>query len=146
MVTPDVAKGILGKGLYQLAVMYALVFQAPTVLGLAEGDIGSVLHWTMVFNAFVVMQLFNQVNCQMGAGVRSQEDVLRSLTGNGTFLAVVGAELALQAGIVQFGGALFQTQPLSPQQWAVCFGFGALSMALAQALRPLRAPAWLRFG
>jgi len=145
MVTPEIAKSILGQAAYQLAVMYALVFHAPAVLGVAPDAVGSAGHWTVVFNAFVLMQLGNQLNCQM-SGARDLESAMRALVQNRAFMLVVGSELALQALLVQFGGAWAQTEALGGPAWGACAGFGALSLVVGAALRPLRAPEWMRFG
>jgi Ca2+ transporting ATPase len=39
--------------------------------------------------------------------------------------------------IVQFGGEVFMTKPLSAQQWAACIGIGALSLLVRAGLRLL---------
>lgn len=56
-------KNIAGQTLFQLSVMYWMVFVSPGVLGYAPGSsvAGASVHYTMVFNSFVMMQLFNQV-------------------------------------------------------------------------------------
>jgi hypothetical protein len=41
----------------------------------------------------------------------------------------------LQVAIVEAGGRAFSTVPLSSTQWAVCVGFGGLTLLLRQALR-----------
>lgn len=43
----------------------------------------------------------------------------------------------LQVAIVQCGGRAFSTVPLSGSQWAVCVGFGALTLLLRQGLRAI---------
>lgn len=35
----------------------------------------------------------------------------------------------------QHGGAVFQTQPLNGEQWALCIGIGALSLLVHEAAR-----------
>lgn len=62
-VTPTVLKNIAGQTMFQLAVMYWMVFVSPPVLGYDPGSsvAGASTHYTMVFNSFVMMQLFNQV-------------------------------------------------------------------------------------
>lgn len=49
-------------------------------------------------------------------------------------LSVVCA-CTLQVAIVEMGGRAFSTVPLSGTQWAVCVGFGGLTLLLRQALR-----------
>ena len=41
----------------------------------------------------------------------------------------------LPAPRAQYGGAVFQTQPLSGEQWALCIGIGALSLLVHEAAR-----------
>lgn len=115
------------------------------MLGIPQWAIGSIPHWTMVFNTFVMMQLFNQVVCQAG-GARSIGEAATAISSNRTFVGIVGAELALQALLVQCGGQWFQTEPLSGQQWAVCVGFGALSLVVNAVLQRLPTPGWMHFG
>ncbi len=59
----QVTKHIVGQSVFQLAVMYALVFFGDQVFGVpsAHTVLGPSQHYTLVFNAFVLMQLFNQV-------------------------------------------------------------------------------------
>ena len=58
-------KSIVGQSVFQLGVMYALVCHADTIFGVpsASADLmdGPSVHYTLVFNSFVLMQLFNQV-------------------------------------------------------------------------------------
>jgi hypothetical protein len=88
--------------------------------------------YTLVFNAFVLMQLFNQVNSRK---VHDEPDVLAGLAQQRLFLGILGLEAALQVAIVQCGGRAFSTVPLNAQQWAVCVGCGGLTLLLRQALR-----------
>ncbi|PNW83854.1 hypothetical protein CHLRE_04g217954v5 [Chlamydomonas reinhardtii] len=90
---------------------------------------------TLVFNAFVCMQLFNQVNCRR---VRDEADVTEGLAAHPLFLGIVGAEAGLQAAIVQWGGDAFSTSPLSPAQWGLCLGLGAGVMAVREGLRRVK--------
>ena len=60
----QVLKSIAGQSAFQLAAMYALVFHGPAIFGVASSAMvdGPSEHYTLVFNAFVLMQLFNQVH------------------------------------------------------------------------------------
>ncbi len=42
--------------------------------------------------------------------------------------------------IVQFGGKVFKTEPLSPEEWGISVGIGALSLVVGAVLRLLPAP------
>ena len=58
----QILKGILGQCVFQLGVMYALVFHSDYFLHVSLDD--PALHGTVVFNTFVLMQLVNQVIVQ----------------------------------------------------------------------------------
>lgn len=61
--------------------------------------------------------------------------MLAGLERQPLFLAILGAEAALQVAIVQAGGRVFSTVPLSGPLWGVCVGFGAGSLVVGAALR-----------
>ena len=56
----QILKGILGQCVFQLGVMYALVFHSDYFFHVSLDD--PALHGTIVFNTFVLMQLVNQVS------------------------------------------------------------------------------------
>ena len=85
------------------------------------------VHYTLVFNAFVLMQLANQVNCR---AVDGRYDVLAGVTGNRIFCAIFCAEIAMQVAIVQLGGEVFHTRPLDGGQWGACVGIALGSLPL----------------
>jgi hypothetical protein len=57
------------------------------------------------------------------------------LFGRLTLLLLLLLFRCLQVAIVEAGGRAFSTVPLSSTQWAVCVGFGGLTLLLRQALR-----------
>ncbi len=64
MYAAQILKSIAGQSLFQLVVMYAAVFHADALFGVPNAGLadGPSLHYTLVFNVFVMMQLFNQVS------------------------------------------------------------------------------------
>ena len=60
----QVTKHIIGQSIFQLGVMYGLVFYGDQLFDVpsASSIHGPSQHYTIVFNAFVLMQLFNQVS------------------------------------------------------------------------------------
>ncbi|KAK9802895.1 hypothetical protein WJX73_002795 [Symbiochloris irregularis] len=140
LLTPTVLKGVVGQGVFQLGVMYFLVFHGAALFGVAPGSAAeghSNVHYTLCFNAFVLMQLFNQVNARK---IHDEPNVLDGVLDNGLFLGILGGEFLLQVLIVQFGGEVFSTQPLDAPQWGACLGIGALSLLIRRALCALPSP------
>eukprot|EP00899_Mesostigma_viride_P028596 jgi/Mesvir1/8921/Mv14206-RA.1 len=141
ILSPQMIKNIAGQALYQIMVMWVLIFNGETLFGIpcGRGLFGEepTVHYTIVFNAFVMMQLFNQINSRK---VRGERNVLAGLTEHPLFLYIVGGELLAQWLIVEFGGRAFDTTHLTLEQWAACIGFGAGSLVVKQVLDFIELP------
>jgi hypothetical protein len=59
----------LGQATYQIIAVMVLLFEGPRILEIEEGHIDekdgiNSIHYTLIFNTFVWMQLFNEINCR----------------------------------------------------------------------------------
>lgn len=82
-------------------------------------------HFTMIFNSFVLMTLFNEINARK---LFDERNVLHNIHKNPFFYLIwIGCFIA-QIFIVTFGSILFSVVPLDIHQWMWCilFGFGTL--------------------
>ena len=73
---------------------------------------------TVLFTLFVVFQLFNAFNSRE----LSETSIFRNLVKNHLMLLVFALTFALQVIITQWGGAFFNTTPLSPVLWVRILG------------------------
>lgn len=66
MITRNMLANMIGQAAYQIAVVMTLLFAGPDLFGLDPGHTvdGNSEHYTFIFNSFVWMQLFNEVNCR----------------------------------------------------------------------------------
>jgi Ca2+-transporting ATPase len=67
---------------------------------------------TVFFAAFIMAAVWNGINCRALDGKMPP-----FFRGNPTFFIVMGLIIAVQVAIVQYGGAVFDTVPLSMNQW-----------------------------
>jgi Ca2+-transporting ATPase len=67
---------------------------------------------TVFFAAFVVAAVWNGINCRALDGKMPP-----FFKGNPTFFVIMAAIVAIQIIIVQIGGPVFNTVPLSFEQW-----------------------------
>ncbi|KAL4166621.1 hypothetical protein KRP22_013876 [Phytophthora ramorum] len=142
LVSPRMAKHIAGQTLLQLAMLLLLTFLGDKWFNVPSGrasvsdddDSDSTQHLTIVFNTFVWLQLFNQLNCRQGV---ADTPMLRlaGLWRNKLSLAALCVQCGLQVAIVQLGGELFHCAPLSAAQWGACVGMGAVALPVGWALR-----------
>ncbi|KAG8129887.1 hypothetical protein E2320_016516 [Naja naja] len=82
-------------------------------------------HYTIIFNTFVMMQLFNEINARK---IHGERNVFDGIFGNPIFCSIVLGTFGIQIVIVQFGGKPFSCSPLNAEQWLWCLfvGFGEL--------------------
>ncbi|KHJ87321.1 putative calcium-translocating P-type ATPase, PMCA-type, partial [Oesophagostomum dentatum] len=88
-------------------------------------------HFTIVFNAFVMMTLFNEVNARK---VHGERNVFKGLAKNRVFCVIWLSTFIGQILITQFGGAWFSTAPLNGTQWIVCLALGLSTLVWGQVV------------
>jgi ATPase, P-type (transporting), HAD superfamily, subfamily IC len=70
IITKRMMANILGHATFQVLVTLLLLFQGPKWLNLSPGHLvenqngKNSVHYTLIFNTFVWMQLFNEINCR----------------------------------------------------------------------------------
>ena len=69
MITRRMWTNMLGQAFYQIAVVEILLFAGPHIFHIEPGnqvekDGQNSVHYTLIFNSFVWMQLFNEINCR----------------------------------------------------------------------------------
>ncbi|MDD1696181.1 MAG: calcium-translocating P-type ATPase, PMCA-type [Methanoregula sp.] len=67
---------------------------------------------TIFFAAFIMTAVWNGINCRALDGRMPP-----FFRGNPTFFVVMGMIVLAQIFIIQYGGTVFETVPLSPEQW-----------------------------
>jgi Ca2+-transporting ATPase len=87
---------------------------------------------TMVFNTFVYMQVFNEINCRV---ITNELNVFKGIHKNAYFYCIFLFVAIAQFFIVQYGGTIFQTIKLNWWQFLICIGIGVFSLPFAVFLR-----------
>ncbi|CAF1139095.1 unnamed protein product [Adineta ricciae] len=135
IISPLMMRNIIGQALYQLVVMFVILYAGQYFLDV-ESTVDKIQHdphagrelseqFTMVFNAFVLMTLFNEINSRKLHGERN---VFRGIFRNPFFYCIWLFCFGAQILIVTFGGRVFSCARLNIQQWAwsILFGVGSL--------------------
>lgn len=94
--------------------------------------------FSFVFNAFVFMQVFNQINARkLEAG---EWNVFGGMLANMPFLGIMVATIAVQLLMVEFGGRFVKCWPLNAWQNFLCvlLGAGELPWGVLIKLVPTR--------
>jgi len=134
LISNIMARNILGQGLYQILVLLFLLWCAPFMWDLeAKSD----HHFTLIFNAFVWCQIFNEVNSRK---INDEPNILENFFANGIFSGILAITALCQVLIVEFGGHAFHTHPLDVGQWFICVFIGFMSIPLGVILRMIPVP------
>jgi len=126
LISATMAKNILGQAVYQLIIVFGIMFYGEVIFDIDNGrgaglrDPPSV-HFTMIFNAFVMMTLFNEINARK---IHGQRNVFLGFFSNPIYYVIWIATAVSQVLIIQFGGVAFSTHPLNVEQWIWCMLFG----------------------
>ncbi|XP_071705758.1 calcium-transporting ATPase 2, plasma membrane-type-like isoform X7 [Rutidosis leptorrhynchoides] len=123
-------RNILGQSLYQFVVIWLLQSKGKSFFGLYGDDSDLILN-TLIFNAFVFCQLFNEINSRE----MEKEDVTDGIWDNNVFVSVISATFVFQVIIVEYLGTFANTSPLTIIQWLFSIFIGYLSMPIAVYLK-----------
>uniref|UniRef100_A0A672KFH3 Calcium-transporting ATPase n=1 Tax=Sinocyclocheilus grahami TaxID=75366 RepID=A0A672KFH3_SINGR len=130
LISRTMMKNILGHAVYQLTIIFTLLFAGEKMFDIDNGRYAPLHappseHYTIVFNTFVMMQLFNEINARK---IHGERNVFEGIFNNMIFCSIVFGTFVIQIVIVQFGGKPFSCVGLSIEQWLWCIllGFGCL--------------------
>ncbi|XP_035257984.1 plasma membrane calcium-transporting ATPase 1-like isoform X2 [Anguilla anguilla] len=130
LISRTMMKNILGHGVYQLTIIFTLLFAGEQIFDIDSGRNAPLHappseHYTIVFNVFVMMQLFNEINARK---IHGERNVFEGIFNNLIFCSIVFGTFIIQIVIVQFGGKPFSCVGLSVDQWLWCvfLGMGCL--------------------
>ncbi|RXM29912.1 Plasma membrane calcium-transporting ATPase 3 [Acipenser ruthenus] len=130
LISRTMMKNILGHGVYQLTVIFTLLFAGEKIFDIDSGRNAPLHappseHYTIVFNTFVMMQLFNEINARK---IHGERNVFEGIFNNLIFCSIVFGTFVIQIIIVQFGGKPFSCIGLGIEHWLWCvfLGIGAL--------------------
>ncbi|KYO17406.1 hypothetical protein Y1Q_0020028 [Alligator mississippiensis] len=130
LISRTMMKNILGHAFYQLVVVFTLLFAGEKMFDIDSGRNAPLHappseHYTIVFNTFVMMQLFNEINARK---IHGERNVFEGIFNNAIFCIIVLGTFIVQIIIVQFGGKPFSCSELTVEQWlwSIFLGMGTL--------------------
>uniref|UniRef100_A0A1A8FVS3 Calcium-transporting ATPase n=1 Tax=Nothobranchius korthausae TaxID=1143690 RepID=A0A1A8FVS3_9TELE len=136
LISSTMTKNILGHAVYQLILIFTLLFVGEQMFDIDSGRNAPLHappseHYTIIFNTFVMMQLFNEINARK---IHGERNVFDGIFGNPIFCSIVLGTFVVQVVIVQFGGKPFSCHPLSLEQWMWCVFIGLGELVWGQVI------------
>ena len=130
IITPAMARTLFTCGGVMVVVLLGMLFY----WSFGSGEM-TVRELTLFFSTFVFMQLWNMFNAK---GFETRHPVFKDWHGCREFFLILLAIAVGQVLIVEFGGAVFRTVPLSWGEWAAVIGATSLIAFGGEAVRALR--------
>ncbi|XP_076344355.1 plasma membrane calcium-transporting ATPase 2-like isoform X3 [Tachypleus tridentatus] len=136
LISRTMMKNILGHAVYQLIVIFTLLFVGHNYLDIDSGMYAPLhsppsQHFTIIFNTFVLMTLFNEINARK---IHGERNIFEGLFTNPIFYSILITTFGAQIIIVQFGGYAFSTSGLTIDQWLWCIFFGCGTLLWGQLI------------
>ncbi|XP_038636916.1 plasma membrane calcium-transporting ATPase 1a isoform X1 [Scyliorhinus canicula] len=136
LISRTMMKNILGHAVYQLVVVFTLLFAGEKIFDIDNGRNAPLHappseHYTIVFNTFVMMQLFNEVNARK---IHGERNVFDGIFNNLIFCSIVLGTFLIQIVIVQFGGKPFSCTELTADKWLWCIFLGMGTLLWGQLI------------
>jgi calcium-translocating P-type ATPase len=133
LISRPMWRNILCQATYQLIVLVFLLNRGPRLFNCEDG---SNHHFTIIFNAFVFCQVFNEFNAREIGDVF---DPIRSLGKSPMFIAVIFFTVLAQLLIVEYGGDFTQTYPLDYEElkFTILMGAGSLPVGYIMRMIPV---------
>ncbi|CAG8527717.1 11332_t:CDS:2 [Ambispora leptoticha] len=138
LISFDMWKMIIGQSIFQLVITLILLYAGSDILHYGHDQLKS-----LIFNVFVFLQIFNEVNCRR---LDNKLNIFKNVFANKFFMTIFVIICIGQVLIIQFGGAAFQVNSLNGVQWAISLGLGFLSIPFGVIIRLIPNEVFLIFG
>ena len=131
LITNIMWRNLLAQAFYQSAVLLILKFKGETLFG-----VSSVVNDTLIFNTFVLCQVFNEFNARK----LEKKNVFKGIHRSKLFLGIIGITIVLQVVMVEFLNKFADTERLNWRQWILCIGLGAVSWPIGWIVKWIPVP------
>ncbi|XP_060925788.1 plasma membrane calcium-transporting ATPase 2 isoform X8 [Limanda limanda] len=136
LISSTMTKNILGHAIYQLIIIFTLLFVGEKIFDIDSGRNAPLHsppseHYTIIFNTFVMMQLFNEINARK---IHGERNVFDGIFRNPIFCTIVFGTFVMQIIIVQLGAKPFSCKPLDMEKWMWCVFLGLGELIWGQVI------------
>lgn len=133
LITLRMAKMIIGQAVCQLVITFALNFGGKTLLGwYGDSEHDTKQLKTLVFNTFVWLQIFNEINNRR---LDNKLNIFEGLHRNVFFIIINLIMIGGQVLIIFVGSDAFEIVRLNGKEWGLSIGLGAISVPWGALIR-----------
>ncbi|KAK7271828.1 hypothetical protein RJT34_28041 [Clitoria ternatea] len=131
LITNIMWRNLLAQAFYQIAVLLTLQFKGESIFGVTSG-----VNDTLIFNTFVLCQVFNEFNTRK----MEKRNVFKDIHRNKLFLGIIGITIIFQVVMVEFLKKFANTERLNWGQWAICIVLAAITWPIGWVVKLIPVP------
>lgn len=98
----------------------------PSSIGVTDWNEETGKHYSIFFNVFVLLQLFNEINARKLK--HTEANVFENFLNNPLFLIILVSTIIIQLTMVKYGGKSMKTVELSFKENLLCIILGTFSL------------------
>ncbi|GLT78626.1 hypothetical protein SLA2020_501550 [Shorea laevis] len=121
LITNIMWRNLLAQAFYQIVVLLTLHYRGKSIFNVTEA-----VKDTLIFNTFVLCQVFNEFNARK----LKRKNIFEGIEKNIRFLVIAGITIFLQVVTVEFLKWFANTERLNWKQWGACLAIAAVSWPL----------------
>ena len=134
ILTPMMLLNIFSQSIFQIIVLTVIIFYGDYIFGVPSdrelehftwNNVNG-YHFTIFFNIFVYMQVFNSINARKLQ--KNEYNVFTGILGNWLYLLIQGIIIVGQIILVTFGGRAVRTHALSVTQHCHCLLIASMTL------------------
>lgn len=139
IITPGMYINITTQALYQIIILMLILFAGPSLFHIQSswGDEPwtqeNGKHFTIFFHTFVMLQLFNEINCKHLD--MTEFNIFQGFFVNKMFVAIFSATFIIQVIFIEVGGEMMKCSNLTLREHLICIGVGAFGNVVAFVVR-----------
>ncbi|KAK1412585.1 hypothetical protein QVD17_33957 [Tagetes erecta] len=131
LITNIMWRNLLAQAIFQITVLLTFQFKGKAILNVNER-----VKNTIIFNTFVLCQVFNEFNSRK----LEKRNIFKGILKNKLFVGIIGFTIILQIVMVEFLKNFADTERLNVAQWGICVAIAALSWPIGWVMKLIPVP------
>ncbi|XVE81696.1 hypothetical protein DITRI_Ditri15bG0086300 [Diplodiscus trichospermus] len=131
LITNIMWRNLLAQALYQIAVLLTLQFSGESIFVVTKK-----VNDTLIFNTFVLCQVFNEFNARK----LEKKNVFEGIHKNKLFMGIIAITILLQVVMVEFLKRFAHTERLNWGQWGAWIAIAAMSWPIGWVVECIPVP------
>ncbi|KAL4558737.1 hypothetical protein LXL04_036939 [Taraxacum kok-saghyz] len=131
LITNIMWRNIFSQAMFQITILLTFQFKGKQIFDVNEG-----VKNTIIFNTFVLCQVFNEFNSRK----MEKRNIFKGVLKNKLFMGIIGVTIVLQVVMVEFLKKFADTERLNGFQWGICIAIAALSWPIGWFVKMIPVP------